>query len=390
MRWMKSWWRGLRSGWWMAPYSNWDVSRQARLDGTLETPVPQLEDITGPWYLGAMKEHFDNIVRGIVGAFQEQDAPLQNREVVLEASKREADREHEGALAVHEEACEHFKQNNPGIPPETQRRHTRVYWFVAFVLFLLEFPMNFSAFQIFGDNANLLTALTAFMVGGILLGSAHFMGVEWRRGPFSDRQSLSVFLTSLAMPVLAILGVATLRSLHFSRQDQGDLSKMPVSLLFISFAIFNLGIYLVAALLARWAHPVGAEQVLEARARLQRAIKTLANLTSEVEAVRSSREVLRLKHETEAHRVTDQHLELMKRYLMENVRVRKGEGVNGAALPKFLLNAPPQSMLNVSLKVSLPPLIARRWPKVESGSSASSETDSAKTPVTTEEAAVEL
>jgi small neutral amino acid transporter SnatA (MarC family) len=328
-----------------------------------------------------MKEHFDNIVRGIVGAYQEHDAPLQNREVVLEAQKRDLDRDHEEAVAVHKDACDHFKQNNPGIPPETQRRHTRVYWFVSFVLFLLEFPMNFAAFQIFGDNANLLTSLTAFMVGGILLGSAHFMGIEWRRGPFSNRQSLSVFLTSLAMPVLAILGVATLRSLHFTRQDQGDLSKMPVSLLFLSFAIFNLGIFLVAALLSRWAHPVGAEQVLDARSRLQRANDALAQLTNEREALMSSREVLRLKHETEAHMVTDQHLELMKRYLMENVRVRSGKGVNGAALPKFLLDAPPQSVLNVSLKVSLPPLIARRSQKSEPVTSPTSEADPANASV---------
>lgn len=361
MQWFKALRYRLKSGWWWAaPYSNRDVERQARVDGSLDKPVPQLDDITGPWYLGAMKEHFDNIVRGIVGAYQELDAPLENRQVALEAGQREADREEQEASTVYEEACAHFKQHNPGIPPDTQRARTTLYWLICLVLFILEFPMNFAAFQIFGDNANLLTSITVFMVAGILVGSAHFMGVEWRRGPFSNRQSLSVFVTTLAMPVLAILGVATLRSLHFSRETDSEVAKMPVSLLFLSFAIFNLGIYLVGALLSRWVHPVGAEEVLHSRKRLVAARRSAANVKKELEMVRNNREVLQAQHATEAHRVTDQHLELVKRYLMENLRVRRGDGLGGAAIPQFLLKAPPETDLNLSLKVSLPPLIARR------------------------------
>lgn len=356
MEWLKSWWYNLKSGWRdFSPYSRWDVERHARLDGSLERPVPQVEDLGAPWYLGAMKEHFDNIVRGIGGSYQEEDAPLHNREVLLEAQRTDADQEFRQAESVYQKACEYFEQHNPGIPPQTQQKRTIAYWTVSLLLFLLEFPMNFEAFKIFGDDANLLTALTAFMVGGILLGSAHFMGIEWRKGPFNNRQSLSVFLTTLAMPVLAVFGVASLRSLHFSQQSEGDVARMPVTLLFGSFAVFNLGIYLVASLLSRWAHPVGAEQVLEARKRLRLAQSVLAQIRVEWEGLRNAREVLHAKYATEAHRVTDQHMELTKRYLMENTRARKGETIPGAnGLPHFLAE------LNMSLRVSLPWMISRR------------------------------
>ena len=222
--------------------------------------------------------------------------------------------------------------------------------------------MNFAAFQIFGDSANLLTALTTLMIAGILIGSAHFMGIEWRRGPFSNRQSLSVFLATLAMPVLAICGVATLRALHFSHEADAEVAKIPATLLFASFTIFNLGIYLVAALLSRWAHPVGAEQVIDSRKRSHIARKALAHIQVDLQATQTAREVLHAKYTTEAHRVTDQHLELTKRYLMENVRVRKGEGVNGTAmLPKFLEG------VNVSPKVSLPWMFSNRPSRRDQG-----------------------
>jgi hypothetical protein len=193
------------------------------------------------------------------------------------------------------------------------------------------------------------------MVAGILIGSAHFMGIEWRQGPFTNGQSLSVFVTTLVMPILAVAGVATLRALHFSHQTDEEVAKMPPAILFASFTIFNLGIYMVAALLSRWAHPVGAEQVIEARRRWRSTRRALDTTQLSLKSVTTEREVLHGKYTTEAHRVTDQHLELTKRYLMENVRVRGGDGVNGtAAAPKFLEH------VNVSTTLSLPWMFSRR------------------------------
>lgn len=356
MEWLKSWWYGRNSGWrGFSPYSRWDVKRNAWLDGSLNNPLPTQEDLIAPWYLGAMKEHFDNIVRGIGGEYQERDAPLQSQEASLTADKEIAERESVDANAVYQRACNFFEEHNPGLLPDTQAKHTFIYWIISFALFILEFPMNFAAFQMFGDRANLLTALTTLMIAGILIGSAHFMGIEWRRGPFANGQSLSVFIATLVMPILAIAGVATLRALHFSHQTNAEVAKMPPSILFASFTIFNLGIYMVAALLSRWAHPAGAEQVIDSRKRLRSTRRTLDKVNLNLRLLRCQREVLHGKYTTEAHRVTDQHFELTKRYLMENVRVRQGDGVNGSTVvPKFLEG------VNVSTTLSLPWMFSRR------------------------------
>jgi len=356
MEWLKTWWYSVKSGWNdIAPYSRLDVARHATLDGSLEHPLPQPEDQVAPWYLGAMKEHFDNIVRGIGGLYQEKDAPLHSQETVLAKKREVAEQESQDAQDVYKKACAYFEKHNPDLVPDTQTKRSLVYWTLSFALFVLEFPMNFAAFQIFGDNANLLTAITTLMVAGILIGSAHFMGIEWRRGPFTDQQSLSVFISALTMPVLAILGVAALRALHFSQQTDQEVAKIPTNLLFAAFTIFNLGIYLVAALLSRWAHPVGAEQVIVARNRERAARRALAQVDVAWQSIRNAREVLHAKYSTEAHRVTDQHLELTKRYLMENVRVRNGVGVNGSVMaPAFLKD------VNVSPMVSLPWMFSRR------------------------------
>ena len=70
----KSWWQSVVSRWWVvSPYSRWDVRDQAEADGALSPPVPGPDDPIAPWYVGAMKEHFDNIVRGILANFQEED-----------------------------------------------------------------------------------------------------------------------------------------------------------------------------------------------------------------------------------------------------------------------------------------------------------------------------
>lgn len=382
MNWLKSWWYGAKSGWRVfAPYSSWDVKRNACLDGSLKKAVPQPEDEIAPWYLGAMKEHFDNIVRGIGGAYQERDAPLQSQQAALITSEKRAKRELEEATGVYDRTCQYFEKNNPGLVPDTQAKHTVIYWAVAFALFVLEFPMNFAAFQIFGDSANVLTAVTTLMVAGILIGSAHFMGIEWRQGPFTNGQSLSVFITTLVMPILAVAGVATLRALHFSHQTDEEVAKMPPAILFGSFIIFNLGIYMVAALLSRWAHPVGAEQVIEARRRLRSARRVLDTVQLSLKSVTCEREVLHGKYTTEAHRVTDQHLELTKRYLMENVRAREGDGVNGTvAAPKFLEN------VNVSTTLSLPWMFSRRPSRRDMSELGSTqETDSPKLHHTQEE-----
>src|ERR1035441_8612850 len=159
---VKKWWDSARFGWWdVHPYSRWDVKRQGELDGRLETPVPSPNDKVAPWYIGAMKESFDNIVRGILGKFQSEDEGHRARITELERGKAAAAAELKRADKVYADACAYFTKFYPNVPPNSVKRRVLGYWAITAFLFLLEFPMNFTAFKLFGDNANYITGATA-------------------------------------------------------------------------------------------------------------------------------------------------------------------------------------------------------------------------------------
>jgi hypothetical protein len=188
---VKKWWDSARFGWWDAhPYSRWDVKRHAEMDGRLDTPVPSPSDKIAPWYIGAMKESFDNIVRGILGAFQSQDEGHRARITEMERGKAAASAELKRAERVYSDACAYFARFYPDIPPNSVKRRVIGYWAITVFLFALEFPMNFTAFKLFGDNAGGLTAATAAAIGGALLVLAHYTGVAWEKGPMKDRKAM--------------------------------------------------------------------------------------------------------------------------------------------------------------------------------------------------------
>src|ERR1039458_7202709 len=120
---VKKWWDSARFGWWdVHPYSRWDVKRQGELDGRLETPVPSPNDKVAPWYIGAMKESFDNIVRGILGKFQSEDEGHRARITELERGKAAAAAELKRADKVYADACAYFTKFYPNVPRSEERR----------------------------------------------------------------------------------------------------------------------------------------------------------------------------------------------------------------------------------------------------------------------------
>jgi hypothetical protein len=346
---VKRLWDSARYGWWEAhPYSRWDVKRQAEADGRLTPPVPGMTDRVAPWYVGAMKESFDNIVRGILGKFQSEDGAHVARITELERSKAEAFAELGRAEKTYEDACAYFKQFYPDIPPGSVKRRVVGYWLITFFLFVLEFPMNFTAFKLFGDNANILTAATAFAIGGALLVLAHYTGVAWEKGPMKDRKALIDMVILVSLAVLAIYSVAELRTAYMVNNPEMKLRDS--STLMRSFAVFNLMLFGCAAFISRHRHKTGLELVHFAQDSLAHCRKSFHKLEKQLSVEKQRRESLRVTSETDAHRVTDQHLEMTKLYLMHNRRVRTVEGDDGLLCPPFLeLNR-----VNTSALVSLP------------------------------------
>ena len=350
----KSWWQSVVSRRWaVSPYSRWDVRRQAEADGALSPPVPGQDDSIAPWYVGAMKEHFDNIARGILAKFQEEDEAHRLAISQLESDECAAREALGRTRKAYEEAAEYFRKNNPDIPVESVRQRVAGYVLITAFLFILEFPMNFAAFKLFGDNANLLTAATAAAIGGALLVLAHFLGIAWHKGPTRNRAAMVDVVVTVTLAVLAIVSVAELRTAYLVNNPEAKLRDSGT--LMRSFAVFNLMLFGCAAFISRHRHMTGIDLVAYSSNALKKARAMQQRLCRELGMARKKREVLRLTSETEVHQVTDQHLELDKLYHMHNTRVRNDrEGWSGALYPPYMHE------VNTSSLVSIPKHFAER------------------------------
>jgi hypothetical protein len=357
MTFVKKWWNNARFDFWNArPYSRWDVRRQAEIDGRLDPPVPSPNDKIAPWYIGAMKENFDNIVRGILGKFQSEDEAHRLRITERERAKKEASENLKRAGKVYDDACAYFKQFYPDIPPNSVKRRVIGYWAITAFLFLLEFPMNFTAFKLFGDHANILTAATAAAIGGALLVLAHYTGIAWEKGPMKNRKAMIDIVVLVSLAILAIYSVAQLRTAYLANNP--DVTFHDSSILLRSFAVFNLMLFGCAAFISRHRHMTGLDLVHFAQDGLTRCRRRFHALERELSIEKQKRESLRVTSETDAHRVTDQHLEMAKLYLMYNRRVRVVMEGDGLLCPPFLA----ADGVNTSSLVSLPPHFAERIP----------------------------
>jgi len=354
MAWTKSLWEGLSYGWWFHAYSRWDVRRQAERDGKLNPPVPAANDAVAPWYLGAMKEHFDNIVRGILGTLQKSDQEHRTRIGELEREKTAAAEELKRRDEVYAKACDHFKTYYPDIPPRSVKNQVAGYLLITAFLFLLEWPMNFSAFKLFGDHANALTAATSACVGGALLVLAHFLGIAWEKGPLKDRRAMVDMIVLCLLAVLVIFSVAQLRTAYLVNNPEVAIHDSAT--LMRAFALFNIMLFGCAAFLSRQRHKTGIELVHFAQKALDRCRARYHHLEKELSVQKQRRESLRVASETEAHRVTDQHLELCKLYHMYNRRVRSAQEQEGAFCPPYFET----NKVNTNLLVSLPRHFAER------------------------------
>jgi hypothetical protein len=350
----KSWWQSVVSRWWVvSPYSRWDVRDQAEADGALSPPVPGPDDPIAPWYVGAMKEHFDNIARGILANFQEEDESHRLAISQLESDESAAREALCRTKKAYDEAADYFRKNNPDIPVESVRQRVAGYALITAFFFILEFPMNFAAFKLFGDNANLLTAATAAAIGGALLVLAHFLGIAWHKGPIRNRAAMVDVVVIVTLALLAIVSVAELRTAYLVNNPEAKLRESGT--LMRSFAVFNLMLFGCAAFISRHRHMTGIDLVAYSGKALKKARERQERLERQLGMARKKREVLRLTNETEVHRVTDQHLELDKRYHMHNTRVRndRKEGCPP-------LNPPYMKEVSTSSLVSIPKHFAER------------------------------
>jgi hypothetical protein len=158
------------------------------------------------------------------------------------------------------------------------------------------------------------------------------------------------------LAILAIFSVAELRTAYLLNNP--DVKLRESSTLMRAFAVFNLMLFGCAAFISRHRHMTGIDLVHFAQKSLNECRKSFHALEKQLSVEKQLRESLRVASETDAHRVTDQHLEMCKLYLMYNRRVRKVESGDGLLCPAFLQG----DGVNVSSLVSLPKHFGERIP----------------------------
>ena len=230
----------------------------------------------------------------------------------------------EAATAAAEAA---YEARHGGKAPPSDARHLLYRLAVAFMT-ALELPFNMVVFRSLGESE----LMTAFFAGGLaftLIQLAHHAGMAWRDG----RRAKAAALAALSAGVL--LGVAWIRSLYLAALPPANGQvRFPEGPTLCVFFLFNLALFVVAALGAYAAHDEELRVVFLCRKRLKAARAALAAAQSrEVRAV-ARREKLHAHHYALAARTVSAVHRLTAVYRTANLQARPDRSRHGEAYPR--------------------------------------------------------
>lgn len=321
-----------RLSWWVfSPYSDWNVARRGRDDGLAEPPIPPWESEELPPFLREMKDLGDSSVLAISRAWARRDEDLEPR--VRNALQRERDtaEQLDDARKDYEDARQHYYNVHKRWPPYRAFAAFRIYWVLIGILILGEFPMNMFVFRVFGEN-EAFNALVALVLGVVLVGCAHLLGDELRRGATRSQKAIVFTVVLIVVPVALLACVAWLRQQYLSELS-GIASGMSPNALLLLFFMFNLGIYVLAAAAS---HDVADEpfrRLYKATIYLSRVEQAHAAAERAVARWRAIRHQTWQRHRNLALEVQDAVERSSSIYWRENYSARSDRGNQKTAYP---------------------------------------------------------
>ena len=317
--------------------------RDGKRDGQLG--IPTANEVAHPPALMAIAQRADEAVAELIRWWAGEDARLRERSGADTYGLRTSEEDVRDATADVTEAQERRNALDaqresfviaPPVPAGA-RISGRVYVAAIVAILLAEFPLNAIAFRLFGE-AEVLTWVMTAGLAVMLVVCAHGLGTFLRleQPTMAERRWIWVLI---AMPILALVGIAVIRSRYLSMEAAVTgldvLGPVVGSLVFL---VINLLIYTGTTMLSYLAHaprpekrratdPVSPSQA--ARAELTDARRRATEATRAVhrpqEALSNadvaSEELLRVTRARTAELVA-YHRGLMSVYCAANLRAR--------------------------------------------------------------------
>lgn len=277
--------------------------RDGKRDGQLG--IPTANEVAHPPALIAIAQRADEAVAELIRWWAGEDARLHERSGADTYGLRTSEEDVRSATSDVTEAQDlrralDARREELVLAPPTPagaRVSTRVYVAAIVAILLAEFPLNAIAFRLFGE-AEVLTWVMTAGLAVMLVVCAHGLGTFLRleQPTMAERRWVWILI---AVPVLALIGIAVIRSRYLSMEAAvtglNVLGPVVGSLVFL---VINLLIYTGATMLSYLAHaprpaarkatdPVSPTQA--ARTELSDAKRRLTEATR---AVRAHQEAL--------------------------------------------------------------------------------------------------
>ena len=309
-----------------SPYSRTGARWCGRRDARLDPPMPRWDTSEPAPYLRQLKEAADlslgNLLLGLVG----KDSPLDDKLQQLVANERALGRDLEKAEAVQADAVGRFESENPGVPASTAEHRRFAYRVIIAFLIACEIPLNAQVFQVLREG-QLFNYVIASGIGTLMLLAAHYAGIHLRRRPFETRISTIMFGVAMALPLMAVLAIASLRAYYLHVRQLVD--AVGEGKAYWAFLAFNLVMFAIAFYMSWFCHLEGAEEVTRTRRIAERIKKALARTQKALRVTRAARLNLHRKYVAWARQTLDTHWQYINVYADANIRKRndrKGRG----------------------------------------------------------------
>jgi hypothetical protein len=208
---------------------------------------------------------------------------------------------------------------NPDIPASSAEHRVIAYWILVVFLIACELPLNATVFQVLREG-QIFNYLIAFGIGLLILTAAHFAGLHLRRKPFRDRVSTVMFAIAMALPLIAVVAITSLRRYYLHSQHLVDAAGEGVA--YYAFLSFNLLMFAIAFYMSWFSHLDGAEELTRTRRVLERVRKALKATEKTLRVVRAARLNLHRRYVTSARQTLDGFWQLVHVYLAANLRRR--------------------------------------------------------------------
>ena len=310
----------LKRGWFWTPFSRWRVQLRGKADGGLLPPVPPWDAVDQPPFLMEIKRAGDGDLQLITLGWDGEDRQLKAR--YSEAHKY---RKH------CEQACDEAERESHAVVARYERIHQKpaptkpdrgalFYFVIATLISVFEIPLNLSFFRMFGES-EVLTIVATVGLAFALMFCAHFLGLMLKQGEFGSHIRKVLIGCMVAVPLVLIGGVASLRVSYLHQLDEIARTINPSVLLVVSAGL-NLLMVVVATVAAYAFHEEGRAEVDTTRRVLKRATRAKERAERSLAILEEQRRKVFDAHKTRAQHIKDVAEGLIEAYRTANLETR--------------------------------------------------------------------